>query len=354
MRVTHISPLAFGASGMWGGGERYPLELAKAMSVEVPTRFVTFGPAGRTVRVGQLEQVTLPTRFHLRGPLNPISERFLAELFTADVVHTHHYETLLTDVAILVSPASRNKIFCTDHGGRSFHLSSKLPLWRMLDGFLGVSRFSCDVFPKLATRASVIYGGVDTTRYLPDGQDRQRKAIFVGRLLPHKGLDVLIRALPSNLTLEIFGRAYDAQYLATLRQLAREKQVKFFLDADDQTVLRAYQSARVLVLPSVYRSLDGGSAPRSELLGLALLEAMACGTPVIASRVGGMPEIVDDGVWGAIVTPGAVEELHDTIRDIVDGSSWRAMSTAAVDVVRSRFTWALVADRCLRAYAGSP
>src|SRR5712675_72235 len=86
---------------------------------------------------------------------------------------------------------------------------------------------------------------------------REKEVLFVGRLLPHKGVDDLIRAMPAELPLTIVGRAYDAHYLERLHELANGKRVTFRHDADDDGLVDAYQRARCVVLPSVYRTDDG-------------------------------------------------------------------------------------------------
>jgi starch synthase len=89
----------------------------------------------------------------------------------------------------------------------------------------------------------------------------------------------------------------------------------------------------------------------SELLGLSVLEAMASGTPVVASRIGGVPEIVEHGVTGFLVTPGATAELHDRLAELVrDRQLATRMGSAARASVLERFTWSAVAERCLAAY----
>jgi glycosyltransferase involved in cell wall biosynthesis len=353
MTVVHLSPATFGRAGIYGGGERYPVELARAMSKFTPTRLVSFSDHYSRERVGDLDVVLLPVRHRLYdGSMNPLSERLLPSLWRSEVIHCHQHETVLTDLALMKAAVSRTKVFSTDHGGRSRHLSARFKLADRLDGFLPVSNFSASLFPALADRTKVIYGGVDETRYFPDESVRERKVVFVGRIMPHKGIDVLIRALPTGVPLHIYGRSADPAYLAVLKDFAVGRDVSFHHEASDAEVLAAYRTSMVSVLPSVYETEFGPPAPWSELLGLALIEAMACATPVIASEVGGMPEIIEDGTWGRVVPPGNVDALHEAICSIVDaGAAWQRMSNAAIDAVRSRFTWDLVARSCLSAYS---
>jgi starch synthase len=87
-------------------------------------------------------------------------------------------------------------------------------------------------------------------------------------------------------------------------------------------------------------------------LGLVVLEAMASGTPVIASRIGGLPEVIEDGRTGFLVPPGDVAALHDRLDQIVrDPGLGQRLGANARSAVLDRFTWAKVAERCLAAYA---
>ncbi|MEI7478931.1 MAG: glycosyltransferase family 4 protein [Actinomycetes bacterium] len=203
----------------------------------------------------------------------------------------------------------------------------------------------------MADRSTVVYAGVDTDRFRPGDEDREHKVVFLGRLLPHKGIDILIQAMPADVPLHVYGRAYDPSYFTKLQSLSAVKMVEFHVSATDEEVLHALQTAAISVLPTLAGDAGDGPAPRTELFGLALAEAMACGTPVIATRVGGMPEVVANGEAGMLVDSGSIDQLGDALRELLGSSALRAaLGEAGLERVRTMFTWDLVADRCIAEY----
>jgi glycosyltransferase involved in cell wall biosynthesis len=353
VEVTHVSPAAFGAAGVWGGGERYPLALAQAMSEHVSTRLIVFGPETRRRRVGRLEICQLEPRLLWRGEsIAPLSERLALFLALTRRFHVHNYNSVLTNAILVAGAATRRQVFITDHGGGAYNYADRFGLERLVAAFLPVSLFSVQFFPQLASLATApLLGGADPARFHPGDGPRERRVVYVGRLLPHKGIDVLLRAIEPSIPLDIYGRSYDTTYLDHLHSLAAGKSVVFHHSASDGEIAAAYRTARVAVLPSVYRAYDGSEHPFTELLGLTVVEALASGTPVVASRVGGLPEIVTDGYNGCLFEPGDVGELGRRIGDLLDDSArWETMSAQALESFRSRLTWDRVAQRCLDAY----
>jgi starch synthase len=107
----------------------------------------------------------------------------------------------------------------------------------------------------------------------------------------------------------------------------------------------------VFVLPTVKQDCYGRRFAISELLGLSVLEAMASGTPVIASRLDALPEVVRDGETGFLVTPGDVDELRDRIAQLLGDRALAArMGRNGRELLLARFTWDACAQRCLAAY----
>jgi glycosyltransferase involved in cell wall biosynthesis len=357
-RVLHVVPALFDpAHGILGGAERYALELARHMSHQVPTTLVSFGPVEREETAGSLRIRVIGDPHYVRGQrTNPIARALVREILKADVVHCHQQRVVAASVSAVVGRATGRRVFVTELGGGGWDVSTYVSTDGWFSGHLHISDYSREVH-RHADRASahVILGGVDTTIFSPPDPSvpsrREREVLFVGRLLPHKGVDDLIRAMPAELPLTIIGQAYDASYLERLRGLASGKRVTFRHDVDDDGLVHAYRRARCVVLPSVYRTDEGLHSKVPELLGQTLLEGMACGSPVICTRVASMPEIVEDGVTGFVVPPNDPVALRERLVWLMNNpSEAERMGAAARRRVLERFTWPAVVDRCLAIY----
>jgi glycosyltransferase involved in cell wall biosynthesis len=359
MRIVHVAPTAFGPAGLYGGGERFPLELARALAAEVDCRLITFAAQpGRWRAPGGPPVTVLRPLTCLGGhPAQPIALRLPAALAGADVVHTHHFRSVPSRMAALTARLTGAATAVTDHG---------LPGWtwgghanRLFDRFLTVSECSARLLGAPAARTRVIYGGADPQRFTPDPPVDREGVLFVGRLTPHKGVDRLIRALPPGAALRIAGTSGhdpagnppERDYPALLRRLAQGRDVTFLGPVPDADLPGLYRRAAVLALPSVHHTCYGRYVPVCELLGLVALEAMASGTPVVASRIGGLAEVVLDGETGFLVEPGDVDQLRDRLACLLSDSRLAVrLGGSARDLVTQRFTWRACAQRCLRAY----
>ena len=353
MKVAFVYPIPFGEGGVFGGGERYVTELAATMSTLVETVLVMAGPTRKTEHRHGLRIETHPWITLVRGRRqNPLLLGFLGSLLGSDVVHCLTYHTLLTDISVLVGRLAGKRVFITDvGGGADITLARWLNIAALSHALLLLSEFAGQSFPGVRPPRRVLYGGVDVGRFAPAAQPREPKVAYVGRILPHKGINYLIDAVDTATPLIIAGRVYHQPYFDHLRRLAAGKNVTFITHATDADVIGLYRTSAAVVLPSVYRDCYGTINRVPELLGLSLLEAMSCGTPVICTDVGGMPEIVQDGQDGFVVPPNDSGALRDRIdRLINDPARVRDMGIQARASVLERFTWSRVADRCLETY----
>jgi glycosyltransferase involved in cell wall biosynthesis len=204
------------------------------------------------------------------------------------------------------------------------------------------------------SKLAVTYAGVDSTftarRTDRDmNEDDPYTLLFCGRLNgPHdqKGMDVLLKSLPlilryHKVALNIIGTGPRLpRYQALAADLGVAQHVRFLGFVEHQDMPRHYQQAGVFVLPS-----------RRESFGLVLAEAMACGLPVVATKVGAIPEVVEDGVTGVLVPPDDPEGLASAITALLnDPQTMRAMGTRGRQRAETCFTWDLVAKRVIEGY----
>ncbi len=174
--------------------------------------------------------------------------------------------------------------------------------------------------------------------------------LYVGRLASNKGLGTLVDAFARiapeapGLSLVLIGDdgGAEAEVVRRVRYHDLEGRVhRIGYLADDAMVAGALRDAAIFVLPSYY-----------EAFGLVLLDAMAQGTPVVATRVGGIPEFVEDGKVGRLVPPHDDSALAEALRALwADPQGRAAMGRHAREVVAPRYTWDALVDRIEAIYA---
>jgi D-inositol-3-phosphate glycosyltransferase len=206
-------------------------------------------------------------------------------------------------------------------------------------------------------RVEIIPQGVDATIFTPGdpvaakrslGVARRPVLLFVGRIQPLKGAELAVRSLAEladrRAVLIIVGgpsgpegEAELARLHALVDELGLRARVRFVAPQPHEELARYYQAADVCVMPS-----------RSESFGLVALEAAACGTPVVASDVGGLRLVVDHGRTGLLVTERDARAFADAIDEVLRADD-NAMATAAV-AHASTFRWNIAAARLRRHY----
>jgi len=211
-------------------------------------------------------------------------------------------------------------------------------------------------------RVHVVHNGIDTSLYRPDpgtdvldriGLDRSRPyVLFVGRITRQKGVPHLLRAVrgidPAAQVVLCAGAPdtpeIDREFRELYRELSRVRDGVHWVPRmlPRPEVIQLLTHAAVFACPSVY-----------EPLGIVNLEAMACGTPVVASRTGGIPEVVEDGATGVLVEvdddfeTGLARALDSVLGD--PGTA-RRMGEAGRERAVGEFGWDAVARRTVRLY----
>jgi D-inositol-3-phosphate glycosyltransferase len=133
---------------------------------------------------------------------------------------------------------------------------------------------------------------------------------------------------------------HEARLRQRVRALELDDAVRFLGPQSQDVLQRYYVAADVTVLPSYYESF-----------GMVALEAMACGSPVVASRVGGLTTTVRDGVTGFLVREGDVVDLADRLGELLEDTDLRARLGAEGVRWAARHRWPCVAEAICREYA---
>ncbi len=191
-----------------------------------------------------------------------------------------------------------------------------------------------EVIPNFLAEAPDIAAPDDPVlRDLPDGDF----ILYVGDVTVDKGVGTLLAAhaeMSAPPPLVLIGRPLDPQLVHPRNSVTAIGQVPH------SSVLRAWERCAVAVAPSI----------TPETFGLAALEAMAAAAPVVASRSGGLPEIVTDGESGLLVTPGSVTELRAALERITGDDALRARLVAGAQTRSRQFSAASVVPRVEAAY----
>jgi alpha-maltose-1-phosphate synthase len=329
-------------------------------------------------------------------PLRPVFEAmtrgvaFGSAGVDADVVHCHTWYSHLG--GILIKQAYDIPLVVTVHsleplrpwkreqlgGGYDLTCWVERTALEMADAVVAVSegtrRDVLDLFDVKPERVSVIHNGIDPELYHPTdpgetlvryGVDPARPyVLFVGRVTRQKGIVHLVRAIPSidpgAQVVLCAGAADTPEIAAEMEQAVAEARarrggvvwVREMLPR--RAAIDLYSGAAVFCCASIY-----------EPFGIINLEAMACGTPVVASAVGGIPEVVVDGETGLLVPlaqqrespfeplhpPTFSADLADGINRLLrDAALRRRMGEAGRRRVESRFAWSVVAARTVELY----
>lgn len=199
----------------------------------------------------------------------------------------------------------------------------------------------------LAQKVQVIPFGVDLTRFHAGEKTAYPVFMFVGRLSRthyFKGVKLLLRAFRTahaarkDAELWIVGDGEErVRYEELARSLKIAPHVKFLGAVSDEDLPGVYRKASALVLPSI---------DTSETFGLVLLEAMASGVPVIASRLPGVDALVQEGITGALVTPGSESELTDALSGVLQNyTAWLARASVARARAEEYGDWKTIASQ---------
>jgi glycosyltransferase involved in cell wall biosynthesis len=337
IRVCHVSMCL-----LTGGLERLLVEFGRNRDGErFETSFVALDgigvPAEELLVQGHHVECVTDVATGKLGRLRRLVHIFRDGQF--DVVHTHNtlahfygaFAARLAGVPVVVN---------TQHGrgcGQSWKAKLQFRMAnRLTDRVVGVSEDAAELCrqddARSADRTVALLNGVDLDRFEYRGPANQRTAISVARLSPEKDFATLLRATwilikdSPDFRLKIVGDGGERQKLEQLsEELNLTNHVEFLGERSDVSQLLPQAGFFV-------------SSSRTEGISLTLLEAMAVGLPVVATRVGGNPEIVVEGKTGRLVQPQSPEALALAMRDLLkDQEGWPVFGELARQRVEQHF-----------------
>jgi glycosyltransferase involved in cell wall biosynthesis len=262
----------------------------------------------------------LPGTYLSDSPMDAVSELLWRELADFDVIHVHQSLTVFGAYCSIVAKSLRKPLILTDLGGGSNPVMLRGKGLELADGVISISNFAHSfIAPHFSGPYEVIIGPVDTDFFSIEARKNpsERAAICVSRILPHKGIDRIINALPPRLKLRVVGRIYDRSYYEMLRQISAGRDVEFIHEADDKTLLSLYRASDLFLQGSTCNDCYGNFVPKTELMGLTTLEALACGLPVIVSNGGSLPELISHPGCGRVFCTH--DELRVYLNDFMSG-----------------------------------
>jgi len=376
MRILQVNPFYYPYQG---GTEKYLYELCKRLarrnSVSVITSKFGNNPEVENIegtkvyRIKSLVLQKLPP--FLPPPLSiPLSFRRnmlkICRREKPDVIHLHNRFFLTFSSLVLWKKSLGAPLFLTLHNARPVGINEETDfLGQLFDDYIGHriirscdrvlanSRWTLEVtlpkdYPR--ERAEVIYNGVDTARFrkvksnIKDRLGCEFLSLTVCRLLPQKGVKYLISAvrdIEDDFKAVIVGRGPCYKELKSLvKKFGLEKRVELVTDPlTEERLIEYYSASDFFILPSLW-----------EPFGIVLIESMACGCPVIATNVGGIPEIVTSDC-GILVSPRSPKEIAIAANKLIgDKNLRRRLSKNARERVEKYFDFDLIAEKVEQSY----
>ena len=208
-------------------------------------------------------------------------------------------------------------------------------------------------------KIEIIPMGIDLDRFAPVNNISLKKKytegnllLFVGRLIDWKGANYLVEAMKDvviacpKTKLLIVGDGPEKPELEKMTSKLRLTNIVYFIGEIKSTdVVKYYSAADVFIIASIV--VDG----HTEGLGVVTIEAMACGTPVIGSNVGGIPDVIKDGYNGFLVPERSPKEISQRIIQILsDKELERKFIRNGLITVKNKFSWGMVSDKFINVF----
>lgn len=341
MKVAMISPFFYPTVG---GTEVFVEKISSKLNeTGIETDIFTFEPKPRLTcsgsttgidetklkRVSGLKLPPSRVRTHLLN-VNVIPKKCLSVLKKYDILHFNNDSDLSFPLFSL--PIRKPKILHCHNIGPNFFYYRMNPvsaylLRNVADRYISASNFGSSLLQQLGisrNKIATVHNAVDLAEFTVSTTSNraQNLLLFVGRIDPSKGLHCLLRSLrllSDSVKLVIAGplswdSSYNSRILSSIKEVNRMSShaITYLGPQNHNQLFDLYRKATMLVLPSI-----------SETFGIVLLEAMASGTPVVASNAGGIPEIIKDRVNGLLFRSGDFSDLARRVHTLLNDDNLR-------------------------------
>jgi glycosyltransferase involved in cell wall biosynthesis len=318
------------------------------------------------VKVYRFPTFSIPRTIYSIAPT--LIPSFLKE--KPDIIHAHGYQFFTSDTAAIMSRINRKPLILTLHGfPRGFSKLSHIAYFSLIGKrtlktakrIIAVSNGVVQEFKAIGVpegRITIIPNGINLEEfsYALDGgnfrkslniKENEKLILSIGRLEEIKGFQYLIMALAkiqsevSPIKLIIAGPEfkYGQQLRKLVRETKMEDKVIFYGPIDGRKKFEALAAADIAVVPSIYEGFS-----------IFLLEAMAAGKPVIATKTGIAQELIQNGKNGLLINPGDAEDLSEKILTILNDNQLSSLMSRESRNTAKAFDWGKIADQILLIY----
>ena len=330
MRVQHLT---WDIHDRYGGGERASLAIARATSGKCESSLWSVGTdSNEFYRDGMIVRRIQRLFGSFDNPF-PDPKALARVIRTADIIHVHQMNTYLLDLVTAFKKRSQ-VLVVTDYGGGGISVGRFFKFFNQVDAFTSYSSEMHHLSYKNFTNVWQLPIPINLPSHDHDNRSDSsapghQRIVAVGRILPHKGFEVVISAMSAEDSLTIVGVVEDQPYYEWLLSLPTNGTVTFNHDADDDQLIDTYLSADIFVSTSVPIDYRGNKHPKSELLSLVAIEAAWYGLPVVISSIAPalQREITAGIVPGNIYEAGCVSDLQ-TCLDRWRGAKIRSLNSA--------------------------
>jgi len=229
----------------------------------------------------------------------------------------------------------------------------KAMMKRTADLYVGLSKYTIPFMLKLGlpeSKLAILPNAIDTAKFRPNKKMKTDNLILsVGRIIPQKGLDVLLKALlllepPAQVA--IVGPASDKLFFSEIQRLIRKvndttaHRVSYLGPLSGNALVELYQKAAIFAAPA-----------RTDHFPMANLEALACGTPVVSTPTGAVPDVIEDRCNGLLVPSDEPTALTSALKTLLENKELReSYGRKGKEIVEEHFSWNIIAGKVIRIY----